>query len=95
MSKRRDAASGANPAPLSCTSSRVRGPAARAVTSTVSLLAIVVGSALLGHAMLILQIPQQITATVASLDLPPLMVLMGLFVVLTVLADGIAKERAA
>jgi C4-dicarboxylate transporter, DctM subunit len=57
----------------------------RAVMSTVSLLAIVVGSALLGHSMVILQIPQQITAAVAALDLPPIMILLGLFVVLTAL----------
>ncbi len=55
------------------------------VETSTRLLSIVIGSSLLGHSMIILQIPQQITAAVVALSLPPMLILIGLLLVLTLL----------
>lgn len=57
----------------------------RTADNSSRLLSIVIGSSLLGHSMIVMQIPQQITAAVISLALSPVLILVGILLVLTLL----------
>lgn len=57
----------------------------RTVENSARLLSIVIGSSLLGHAMIVMQIPQEITAAVVSFELAPPLILVGILLVLTLL----------